>query len=230
MAFTTLTGTIPLPRSQVYRRMSDPIFHRHDKMERPPGGVGSGVRHRQHGDEPLTRFSDLPARSVTRVSGNGSVGTSGNSPRSIVPTMARSVRVLLLPPFPTRSQPGRRQRRSAISQWQTKGRADCLCASSRRPYKQSPPIIGGGQRNRWLDVAPILPRCPSRQLPSIRSVATSVRSLRASLTRTVWDTLRPPSPGSYKSLLSQAEHADQSLVATSLLARCTIGDAVKRPD
>ena len=52
-------------------------------------------------------------------------------------TMARSVRVLLLPPFPTRSQPGRRQRRSAISQWQTKGRADCLCASSRRPYKQS---------------------------------------------------------------------------------------------
>ena len=70
-----------------------------------------------------------------------------------------------------------------------------------------PPIIGGGQRNRWLDVAQ---SCRDAHPDSFHLFdqwqRQSARYEKSD--SSVWDTLRPPSPGSYKSLLSQAKHAD----------------------
>ena len=133
--FTTLTGTIPQPRSQVYWRMSHPITDM-VKWRTTQAALAQhfGTDNTVKNPSRVLRLAGTISHPPERKRKRGYIVEVTALDRTDNGEVCRSPSPL---PFPTQSQPVSRQSRSAISRSQTTGMANCHSASSKRLYRPS---------------------------------------------------------------------------------------------
>jgi AAA domain/RepB DNA-primase from phage plasmid/Primase C terminal 2 (PriCT-2) len=204
--FTTLTGTIPQPRSQVYWRMSHPItdmvkWRTTQAALAQHFGTDNTVKNPSRVLRLAGTISHPPERKrkrgyIVEVTALDRAGNSEVCPQSFAASFPYT-EPASEPPEPVSYQPVTDDGNGKLP----------LCVIE-AALQAIPPISGEGQRDLWLDVAQACRDAHPDSFPLFDQWQRQSNRYEKSDSK-VWATLKPPSPGSYKSLLAHAKRADQ---------------------